>query len=276
MTFQPRCSRATSTTTAGLSTKKTPTPSAPSTQVRAPPRNRPPARRLCAADAPPCFTGKFCSNTAGKGEDNPKDPNDLSVEERSKAVSFFFRDFSKFNVSDALAARTTARRVGRAQRQVHTVARARSSPPPPLCGRCAQVTLSVKSVGSGRNFEFAGRATTIQACPSPPSPPRPPSPPPPSPPPPSPSPPPPSPPPSSPAPVYQALSSSGYMCQGWYVKKMRSTSPYSYSATDCQALCTLSADCGATTHSSGYCASDTACPTCSAHPPRPGRPSPSA
>ena len=44
---------------------------------------------------------------------------------RSKAVSFFFRNFSKFDVSDALAARTTARRVGRAQHQVHTGCRAR-------------------------------------------------------------------------------------------------------------------------------------------------------
>jgi len=99
----------------------------------------------------------------------------------------------------------------------------------------------------------------------PPSPP--PSPPPPSPPP-SPSPPPPSPPPMSPAPVYQALDPSGYKCQGWYVQKYDYNSP-GYSAADCQALCTQSADCGATTFQnmgSAYydkiCARDTACPTC--------------
>ena len=55
--------------------------------------------------------------------------------QKSKAVSFFFKDFSKFDVSDALAARTTARRVGRAQRQVHpgrrTLGHLTPAPPPP-------------------------------------------------------------------------------------------------------------------------------------------------
>eukprot|EP00964_Phaeocystis_antarctica_P123151 scaffold86804_cov33-Phaeocystis_antarctica.AAC.1 len=75
--------------------------------------------------------------------------------------------------------------------------------------------------------------------------------PPPSPPPPSPSPPPPSPPPPSPPPPsppargYQALSPSGYKCQGFYVEKYDFNSPYS--AASCLALCTQSADCGATT-----------------------------
>jgi hypothetical protein len=81
----------------------------------------------------------------------------------------------------------------------------------------------------------------------------------------------------SPAPVYQALDPSGYKCQGWYVQKYDYNSP-GYSAADCQALCTQSAYCGATTFQLpdnsaryyNYCARDTACPTCSSlYPPRP-------
>merc|ERR1740130_1262498 len=114
-------------------------------------------------------SGTFCSTVGGNGNDNPTDPNALTDPMRSKAVSFFFRNFSKFDV-----------------------------------------TLSVKSAGSGRNFEFVGKANNIEECPSPPNAPPPPSPPPPSPSPPSPSPPPPSPspmssppppPPSSPPPL---------------------------------------------------------------------------
>ena len=83
-------------------------------------------RRLCAVDAPlrRC-TGKFCSSAGGNLGDNSNDPTNLDDMQKSRAVSFFFRDFSKFDVSDALAARTTARRVGRAQRQVHPGRRAR-------------------------------------------------------------------------------------------------------------------------------------------------------
>ena len=61
----------------------------------------------------------------GTGGDNPTNPLDLTDVQKSRSVSFFFRDFSKFDVSNALTARTTARRVGRAQRQVHTGRRAR-------------------------------------------------------------------------------------------------------------------------------------------------------
>ena len=111
---------------------------APSTQARAPPRKRPPRGGLCAADAPPRCTGHFCSSAGGVGPDNPKDPKNLDDVQKSKAVSFFFKDFSKFDVSDALAARTTARRVGRAQRQVHPGRRALGHlpprPPPPCAG----------------------------------------------------------------------------------------------------------------------------------------------
>ena len=78
-----------------------------------------------AAPPPAHCTGKWCSTIGGTGDDNPDDPEGLTDEQKSKAVSFFFRDFSKFDVSDALAARTTARRVGRAQRQVHPGRRAR-------------------------------------------------------------------------------------------------------------------------------------------------------
>ena len=91
------------------------------------------------ADAPlrRC-TGKFCSTAGGVGSDNPSDPTNLMALEKSKAVSFFFRDFSKFDVSDALAARTAARRVGRAQRKVHPGRRAlgsQRSPPPDVVRR---------------------------------------------------------------------------------------------------------------------------------------------
>ena len=62
----------------------------------------------------------------GTGGDNPTDPVGLTDVQKSRSVSFFFRDFSEFDVSNALStARTTARRVGRAQRQVHTGRRAR-------------------------------------------------------------------------------------------------------------------------------------------------------
>ena len=55
------------------------------------------------------YTGKFCSSAGGIGLDNPKDPKNLNEMQKSKAVSFFFRDFSKFDVSGALTtARTTA------------------------------------------------------------------------------------------------------------------------------------------------------------------------
>ena len=70
----------------------------------------------------------------GAGNDNPTDPEDLTDVQKSRTVSFFFRAFSKFDVSNALTARTTARRVGRAQRQVHPGRRALGHPPlPPLC-----------------------------------------------------------------------------------------------------------------------------------------------
>ena len=49
----------------------------------------------------------------GTGGDNPTNPVGLTDVQKSRAVSFFFRDFSKFDVSNTLAARTTARRVGR-------------------------------------------------------------------------------------------------------------------------------------------------------------------
>ena len=73
---------------------------------------RPPSR------PPPRCTGKWCSTIGGTGKDNPTDLFNLDHGQKSKAVSLFFRDFSKFDVSDALAAHTTTRRVGRAQRQV--------------------------------------------------------------------------------------------------------------------------------------------------------------
>eukprot|EP00964_Phaeocystis_antarctica_P162748 scaffold137622_cov51-Phaeocystis_antarctica.AAC.2 len=82
-------------------------------------------------------SGKFCSAVKGYGSDNPSNPGNLTDLERSKAVSFFFRNFSKFDV-----------------------------------------TLSVKSAGSGRNFEFVGVANNIEKCPTPPNAPPPPSPPP--------------------------------------------------------------------------------------------------
>ena len=82
-----------------------------------PPRPRSPPRALC--------TGTWCSTIGGTGFDNPDYPEGLTDLQKSKAVSFFFRDFSKFDVSDALAARTTARHVSRAQRQVHPGRRAR-------------------------------------------------------------------------------------------------------------------------------------------------------
>ena len=72
------------------------------------------------------------------------------------------------------------------------------------------------------------------------------------------------------------------MCQGWYVQKLVSSGSPSYS--DCQALCTQSANCGATTFQdmgSVFCARDTACPTCfslsaSPHSRASGRHSPTA
>ena len=120
--------------------------------------------------------------------------------------------------------------------------------------------------GSMADFSQNGQADSSSTCymrvfsapsaPSAPSPPSPPSP--------------PSSPPLPPAPVYQALDPSGYKCQGWYVQK-NAEYPSSYSAADCQALCTQSAYCGATTfqlpdgyyRNYNYCARDTACPTCS-------------
>ena len=69
----------------------------------------------------------------GSGADNPTDPVGLTDVQKSRAVSFFFRDFSKFDVSNALTARTTARRVGRAQRQVHPGRRALGHPHGRLC-----------------------------------------------------------------------------------------------------------------------------------------------
>ena len=75
------------------------------------------------------YTGKFCSSAGGIGLDNPKDPKNLNDMQKSKAVSFFFRDFSKFDVSGAHRTRSPhhhhppsqpapppARRVSHAQR----------------------------------------------------------------------------------------------------------------------------------------------------------------
>ena len=96
-----------------------------SRQAASPHAATPCAAVVCSRRPPLRCTGKWCSSVAGVGTDNPKFPQSLTANERSKAVSFFFRSFSKFDVSDALAARTTARRVSRAQRQVHTGRRAR-------------------------------------------------------------------------------------------------------------------------------------------------------
>ena len=76
--------------------------------------------------------------------------------------------------------------------------------------------------------------------------------------------------------VYQAMSPTGYMCPGWYVE-MYSLVPVS--PEDCQAICSESDYCGATTfqeadQSAGrydYCARGTARPLLS--PDRPARPS---
>ena len=70
---------------------------------------RPPCGDSCAADAPPPPPiptpthppGKWCSTIGGRGSDNPTDPLMLDDEQRSKAASFFFQDFSSFEVSDA-------------------------------------------------------------------------------------------------------------------------------------------------------------------------------
>ena len=79
------------------------------------------------------------------------------------------------------------------------------------------------------------------------------------------------------SPVYQAMSPTGYMCQGWYVNM---SSYDSISAEDCQALCSESIYCGATTFQEAdqseyryysYCARDTARPLLP--PDRPARPS---
>merc|ERR1719424_1678927 len=108
-------------------------------------------------------TGKWCSMDGGVGGDNPSNPEDLTDVQKARSVSFFFRGFSKFDVT--LSVKNT-----------------RSN-----------------AFTSGRYFSFAGVALQIEVCPSPPLPPTPP-PPSPSPPPPSPSPPPqPSPPPPSPS-----------------------------------------------------------------------------
>ena len=84
--------------------------------------------------------------------------------------------------------------------------------------------------------------------------------PPPQPSPPPPSPPPPAPPPSSPAPDYEALSPAGFECQGWYTQQFVSSGSY----LNCQALCSSSHNCGATTFKdmsgSTYCACDPALP----------------
>ena len=75
----------------------------------------------------------------GVGGDNPTDPVNLTGVQMQRSVSFFFKDFSTFDVSNALTARTTARRVVRAQRQVHPGRRAIGHlsplrPPPPCAG----------------------------------------------------------------------------------------------------------------------------------------------
>ena len=76
---------------------------------------------------------------------------------------------------------------------------------------------------------------------------------------------------------YQAMSPTGYMCQGWYAEM------YSYdsiSPQDCQALCSDSSNCGAMTFQGAdgsvgrdysVCACSTARPLLS--PDRPARPS---
>ena len=74
-------------------------------------RSDPRAAVVCSRRrrAPLRCTGQFCSSAGGIGLDNPKDPKNLNEMQKSKAVSFFFRDFSKFDVSGALTtARTTA------------------------------------------------------------------------------------------------------------------------------------------------------------------------
>ena len=99
---------------------------------------RPPCGDSCAADAPPPPPiptpthppGKWCSTVGGEGEDNPNNPLGLNDLQRSRAVSFFFQNFSSFEVSDA--PRSPHRRVGRAQRQDAPCPPREGTPPSPL------------------------------------------------------------------------------------------------------------------------------------------------
>ena len=82
---------------------------ATNTGARAPPPAPPPGARRIGSRHPNPPAGKWCSGTGGVGNDNPNNPLVLTDEQKAKAISFFFRDFSTFEVNDA--ARTAAHRV---------------------------------------------------------------------------------------------------------------------------------------------------------------------
>ena len=84
------------------------------TSCKPPRRTQWPPCGGCVQQTPPCDAGHFCSSEWGTGIDNPMQPEALTDVQKSRTVSFFFQDFTQFEVSVTLAARSSARRVGRA------------------------------------------------------------------------------------------------------------------------------------------------------------------
>ena len=74
----------------------------PSPQPPSPLQRRSSTRRVCSKRLPAC-AAKFCSSKFGTGNDNPTNPETLSNVQKKRTVSFFFKDFSQFEVGLALA-----------------------------------------------------------------------------------------------------------------------------------------------------------------------------
>eukprot|EP00964_Phaeocystis_antarctica_P077042 scaffold47727_cov69-Phaeocystis_antarctica.AAC.1 len=76
---------------------------APSSPQSPPPLQcRSSTRRVCSKRLSAC-AGKFCPSKFGIGNDNPSDPAALSDVQKKRTVSFFFSDFSQFEVGLAPA-----------------------------------------------------------------------------------------------------------------------------------------------------------------------------